>query len=139
MFNALLEDIVRHAKAAWPPKAGLHLDCTAHRCLTNLRFADDVFLFAYTLPKLQQMLTVFKDTTQPCGLLLHPEKTKILTTVTGKTGRPRRTHVDIGDMSVEIIPLADSIKYLGRLISFHRPHDAELDNRIRLAWKSFMS
>ena len=49
-----------------------------HDCLTNLRFADDVLLFASSKEQLQKMLCEFKRSTEKVGLRIHPEKTKIL-------------------------------------------------------------
>ena len=42
-------------------------------------------------------------------------------------------------MRLEILPFSTTTKYLGRLIGFDRPHEAEVDNRIRIAWKRFMA
>ena len=49
-----------------------------HDCLTNLRFADDVLLFASSKKQRLKMLCDFKNSTEKVGLKIHPEKTKIL-------------------------------------------------------------
>ena len=49
-----------------------------HDCLTNLRFADDVLLFATSKDEIRKMLCEFKKDTEKVGLRIHPEKTKIL-------------------------------------------------------------
>ena len=49
-------------------------------CLTNLRFADDVLLFATPKEQLQKMLCDFKKSTEKVGLRIHPEKTKVSAT-----------------------------------------------------------
>ena len=140
MFNALLEDMARQVKDKWKQKRyGIQLTDTGIDHRTNLRFADDVLLFANTLPQIQTMIADLQEVSKASGLLLHPDKTKILANATHKTGRPRRTHVDIYGMKVEVLDLTESTKYLGRLIGFERPHDDELENRIRQAWKTFMS
>ena len=43
-------------------------------CLANLRFADDVLLFATTQEQLQKMMCEFKHSTEKVGLKIHPGK-----------------------------------------------------------------
>ena len=57
---------------------GIYLSDHDHDCLTNLRFADNVLLFATSKEQLQKMLCDFKESTEKVGLRIHPEKTKIL-------------------------------------------------------------
>ena len=45
-----------------------------HDCLTNLRFADDVLLFASTKERLQKMLCDVKHRTDKVGLKKHSRK-----------------------------------------------------------------
>ena len=49
-----------------------------HDCLTNLRFADDVMLFATSKKQIRKMMCDFKKATEKVGLRIHPDKTKIL-------------------------------------------------------------
>ena len=49
-----------------------------HDCLTNLRFADDVPLFAKSKEQLQKMMYEFKESTEKVGFRIHPEMTKVL-------------------------------------------------------------
>ena len=57
---------------------GIYLSDHDHDCLTNLRFADDVMLFATSKEQIRKMLCEFKKVTEKVGLRIHPEKTKIL-------------------------------------------------------------
>ena len=57
---------------------GLDLSDNDHDCLANLRFADDVLLFASSKEQLQRFLCESKRSTEKVGLRIHPEKTKIL-------------------------------------------------------------
>ena len=57
---------------------GIYLSDHDHDCLTNLRFADDVLLFASSKEQLQKMMCDFKKSTEKVGLGIHPEKTNIL-------------------------------------------------------------
>ena len=57
---------------------GIYLSDQDHDCLTNLRFADDVLLFATSKGQLQKMMYEFKESTDKVGLRIHPGKTKVL-------------------------------------------------------------
>ena len=45
-------------------------------CLTSLRFADDVLLFATSMEQLQKMLCELKQSTEKVGLKIYLGKTK---------------------------------------------------------------
>ena len=107
--------------------------------LTNLRFADDVMLFAKTLPQLQKMLGDIITEAGTRGLELHPDKAKILSNTVRRTGRSAARYVDINGLRIEIIPWDGDVKYLGRKISLADPNKTEIENRIAAAWRSFMS
>eukprot|EP00959_Pyramimonas_sp_CCMP1952_P229246 4793273-Pyramimonas_sp.AAC.1 len=72
------------------------------------------------------------------GLELHPDKTKILSNATRGTGRPKEPKVMIGDIGIDIAPDSGSMKHLGRMVGFDRPHEVETNNRIRCSWKCSM-
>ena len=57
---------------------GIYLRDQDHNCLTNLRFADDVLLFATSKEQLQKMIYEFKESTEKVGFRIHPGKTKVL-------------------------------------------------------------
>ena len=73
------------------------------------------------------------------GLVIHPEKTKILTNATKKTGRGIARSAVVHDMSVQILPSDGSVKYLGHKLSFDDYQGTELRNRIRAGWAKFMA
>ena len=138
LFNALLEYVMRPIKDKWASKRyGVQLGHTGDMRITNLRFADDVMLVARTLPQLQQMLHDMKIASSSCGLSLHPDKIKILSNATRRTGRTRQNHVDVDGLHIEILTLNATTKYLGRKICFENNHDVELQNRLRAAWAKF--
>ena len=91
--------------------------------LTNIRFADDVMLLAKTLPQLQHMLTDIIEAAEKRGLELHPDKTKIISNTVRRTGRSAARYVEAKGLRIEVLRREDSIKYLGRKISFHNPHE----------------
>ena len=138
LFNALLEDIFHKLKLQWSCRSyGIQLGHTHASRLTNLRFADDVLLFAPTLPQLTTMLTDLRDLAKTYGLELHPDKTYILSNLSRRRGRQAASKVDIGGQSVAVLHHSDSTKYLGRKLTFDDHHNTEIDNRISTAWRKF--
>ena len=71
-------------------------------CLTNLRFADDVMLFATYKEQLQNMMYDFKKATEKVGLKIHPDKTKILSNQSNMNSNTKR-YIKVGDMSIEVL------------------------------------
>ena len=46
-------------------------------------------------------------------------------------------HVDVSGLRIEILEPSESVKYLGRSLSFSNSTAVEVDNRIKCAWKKF--
>ena len=78
---------------------GIYLSDNDHDCLTNMRFADDVLLFATSKEQSQKMLCEFKRSTEKVGLRIHPGKTKILSNQSSDI----RQEIEIDDIKVEIL------------------------------------
>ena len=139
LFNALSEQIFRRLQPAWERRGcGVRMQ-SGGRSLTNLRFADDVILFASSLRQISKMLGEVQQEARKTGLELHPDKTKIL-----HNQRHRRIHqnpetVRINDSLIEVLPPKGSQKYLGRKLTFEQPHHTEIDSRIAAAWRKFHS
>ena len=87
-----------------------------HWKLTNLRFADDVILIGTTFHQIQGMLEAIQLAAGARGLVLHPDNIKISSNATRETGRPKERKVQIGDVSIGVVPLDGSVKYLGKLL-----------------------
>ena len=138
LFNALLEHIMRPIKSTWERKKfGIKLNDDPKHTITNLRFADDVLLVGKTLREVEQMLTDIKREANKTGLELHPDKTKVLSNTTKRSGRPNKQHITLDNDNIEILPRSDHIKYLGRSISFENANTLETNQRIRAAWAKF--
>ena len=105
-------------------------------CLTNLRFADDVMLFATSKEQIRNMMCEFKDATEKVELRIHPDKTKILSNQSNMNSDTKK-YIKIGEMSIEILAKNESVKYLGQRISFHQQETLEIKSRIRAAWTTF--
>ena len=109
---------------------GIYLSDQERDCLTNLRFADDVMLFATSKEQLRKMLCEFKKVTEKVCLRIHPDKTKILSnqsTINSDT----KKELEVEDMKIEILTRNESVKYQGQKISFHHQETTEIKNRIR--------
>ena len=138
LFNSLLEKMMTTVKTKiFGKKYGIQLGSSDSSRITNLRFADDVLLIGRSLTQITSMLEEVYKEAQACGLQLHPEKTKIITSTNRTEGRPRNRNVKIGDMKIEILTRDTAIKYLGRKISFGEYHEDELASRIRAGWAKF--
>ena len=85
---------------------GIYLRDNDHDCLTNMRFADDVLLFASSKEQLRKMLCEFKRIIEKVGLRIHPQKTKILSNQSSDT----RKEIEINDRKVEILTRGESTK-----------------------------
>ena len=80
--------------------------------LTNLRFADDVMLFATSKEQLRNMMYEIKKATEKVGLKIHPDKTKILSNQSNMNSNTRR-YIQVGEMSIEILTKNESVKIFG--------------------------
>ena len=138
LFNTVLQYSLKDEIQGWQKKKemGIFLSDHDRDCLTNLRFADDVMLFATSKEHVRKMMCEFKKATEKVGLRIHPDKTKILSnqsTVNSDT----KKHIEVGDMSIEILTRNESVKYLGQKISFYQQETTEIKRRIRAVWATF--
>ena len=99
LFNTVLQVALKDDLPRRQKKKGMGI-CVGdgdHDCLMNLRFADDVLLFASTKEQLQNMLCDFKHGTEKVGLKIHPGKTKILSSQSSNS----RKEIEIDNIKVE--------------------------------------
>ena len=80
LFNTVLQHSLKDEIQRWQKKKGMGIYLSDHDrdCLTNLRFADDVMLFATSKEQIRKMMCDFKNATEKVGLRIHPDKTKVL-------------------------------------------------------------
>ena len=66
LFNTFLQNALKDDTQRWQKKKGMgiYLSDDDHDCLTNLRFAEDVLLFATSKEQLQIMMYQFKESTE---------------------------------------------------------------------------
>ena len=72
LFTATLESIFRRLN--WENK-GVKID---GNCISNLRFADDIFICTETPQELQQMLQELSDESRRMGLKMNIAQTKVM-------------------------------------------------------------
>ena len=111
LFNTVLQYSLKEETQRWQKKKRMEKNLSDHDrdCLTNLRFADDVMLIATSKEQIRKMLCDFK----------------------------KEKHIEVGEMSIEILTRNESVKYLGQRISFHQQETLEIKSRIRAAWAAF--
>ena len=105
-----------------------------HR-LRNTRYADDMLLYARTLPELQEMAEMLISELQNVGLELNFKKTKILHTHDADEFNDT-DFINIYDQLIEVLHDDQHHRYLGRYLSLSASYRRriELDNRKHQAW-----
>ena len=135
LFNAVLQQAMGPLLSKWAREGG-GVDFGGRR-LTNLRFADHVLLVAESAAMLQNMLADLSDAAERVGLELRFGKTKVMCNSFGREIEII-SHVKVGREKVEVLPKDGTAKYLGRELRLDAPDDAEIQNRINMAWRRFM-
>jgi hypothetical protein len=109
LFTCLLETIFR--KLNWNQKRVV-VNINGRR-LSNLRFADDIVIFAKSTTELQAMMTGLNTRIKEMGLLMNPTKTKIISNST-------ETPIIIDDTPIE---KCKEYNYLCQIIRLTRNRD----------------
>ncbi|KAI8425563.1 hypothetical protein MSG28_011388 [Choristoneura fumiferana] len=124
IFIAVLQDVMKDLE--WSKK-GIKIDT---EYLSNLRFADDIVIFAKTSKELEIMIGELSNASKNIGLQMNTLKTKV---ATNSTQNPIKNN----DTQIEYV---DSYVYLGKQMSFRKSrHEDELDRRINMTWKKYWS
>ena len=135
LFNTVLQYSLKDEIQRWQKKKGMgfYLSDHDHDSFINLRFADDVMLFATSEEQTRKMLCEFKKVTEKVGLRIHPDKTKILSNQsTINSDTKKQLEVDV--KKIEKLTRNESVKYLGQEISLYQQETTEIKSRIRAAW-----
>ena len=109
------------------------LESNLTKCLTNLRFADDVLLFSTSLKKLRDMLCDFKTSTEEVGLGIHPDKTKILS----NQDNVKEKEITVDNIKIEILRKVTVQDILDKKVTFEDQETEEVKNRLKAAWAAF--
>ena len=136
LFNAVIE----HAMEKWKKRLSsegfaLQADDLVER-LTNIRYADDILLFAKDLDECQFMLESLVEVLREYGLELNMQKTKILSTHFAPLDQ---TFLITNQGSVEILATRSKHKYLGRgfIGDLRQRGVAAVEHRLSCGWISW--
>ncbi|XP_045460954.1 uncharacterized protein LOC123671253 [Harmonia axyridis] len=123
LFITVLESAFKMLE--WSGK-GLNIDGLN---LTDLRFADDIALFADNLQDIRKMLEDLQEVCVQVGLKINISKTKFMTNLVPSA------NIAIGDHDVNLV---DRYIYLGHEIRISRDNQTcELKRRITLSWAAY--
>jgi len=100
--------------------------------LNNLRFADDIILFAETEGELKNLLEDLNREGKKDGMKLNKKKTKIMCNEVAR--RQPRQGISIDGEQLEEV---DQYKYLGRLLTSGNEMAKEIEQRITSGWNRF--
>ena len=121
LFTATLESIFRRLN--WENK-GVKID---GEFLSNLRFADDIFLGTETPQELQQMLQELSDESRQMGLTMNITKTKVMVV--------DNNPINVNNVLIENVP---GYVYLGQHYSLkEKNQDKEIQRRIMAGWAAY--
>ena len=120
LFISLLEDIFRKMTMDW----GFQIDGTK---LQELRFADDIILFATSAEDLRRGIQEVAQQSRKAGLELNAKKTKLMTNSTE----------DIIKLDNQELEYVNEYTYLGQTMSFNNATRKEIQRRISAAWSKF--
>ena len=121
LFTATLESIFRRLN--WENK-GVKID---GEFISNLRFADDIFLCTETPQELQQMLQELSDESRRMGLKMNIAKTKVMVL--------DNTPINVNNVLIENV---QGYVYLGQHYSLkEKNQDKEIQRRIMAGWAAY--
>ena len=123
MFTAALEEIFRRMEV----EAGININGER---MNNLRFADDIILFAEKEEHLSTLLNNLNEEGRKDGMRMNKKKTKIMCNEIAKRRQRKGILID-GEQLEEV----EEYRYLGRLLTPGNEMAKEIDERITSAWK----
>ncbi|GFR85072.1 endonuclease-reverse transcriptase [Elysia marginata] len=118
LFSLYSELIMRNIEG---PR-GIHI---GGHIINNLRYADDIVLFAENAKDLQRLLIIVREESQKRGLELNSKKTEIM--VVSRKETPPNINIYINDTKRQ---QRDQFKYLGALISSDGRDTSEISSII---------
>ena len=98
------------------------------RCITNLRYADDIVLIADTLEDLQDLVDRANRSSKRAGLSLNAKKTKVLKILSGWDNDDEKIFVN-----GEALENVKEFTYLGASINSSYDDSPEVKKRIAIA------
>ena len=139
LFNCALESVMRK----WKEKLRDHgwdvLSRTQTQRLTNVRYADDLMLFAKSLDEAVDMVNLLQEELRKAGLDMNAKKTKVMTTDSEHYLREHPYLIEADGGFLEIAQQGETHKYLGRVLTGNprQRGRGNLLHRISVAWMKF--
>ena len=139
LFNMVLQKALEDDIPRWQKKKGMgiYLSDHDHDCLTNLRCAYDVLLFATSKEQLQKMLCDFLFGADKVGLRISSGKDENSQQPKQPKLGHKKKEMHVDDINIEILTRSESVRCLGQMITFRQQETTEMRNRIRAAWATF--
>ena len=103
------------------------------QALTDLRFADDILLFALSLQQILEMLRSLVVYLRQVGLVLNASKTKLMTT---QAQPPDRVWFQ-ADSCIDVVHGSSSHRWLGCQLSMDGDHTADVEFHLHAAARAF--
>ena len=100
--------------------------------LNNLRFADDIILFANKEEHLQELLNHLNQEGKKKGMRMNKRKTKVMCNEIAR--KRQRKGVEIDGVTLEEV---EEYKYLGKLLTPRNEISAEINQRVTAGWRRF--
>ena len=129
--------VLQLAMGTWRTKmGGKGLDLHDDGCnLLDLRFADDILLFAYSADEATTMLDTLVEELATVGLVLNASKTIVLPS----EAQPAATIITPAGTSLKVLSRSASHKWLGCMLSTGASHDdgADLEYHLQCANRAF--
>ena len=104
-------------------------------CLMDLRFADDVFLFARSSAEIAALLDDLVEELKAVGLELNAAKTVVLTS----QAQPAAEFVTKAGWKLKVKDRDEAQKWLGCMLCCSGRHDLDIDYHIQAATKAFFN
>ena len=140
LFNAASESVLRRWKSKLTSH-GIKLAVDSEDRLTNVRFADDLIVYANSFEELVEMVDLLVAEFAVVGLELNAKKSKIFTLEDGMFDCDSPVMVNVADGFMDVVRQQESHTYLGNSFSgdLRKRGKSVLTNRLRCAWHKFHS
>ena len=140
LFNAALESVMRRWLRRLENRYGILLreGNSTHR-LTDVRYADDLLLFARSAHEAMLMLEALQMELAVAGLSINASKTKVFTTDPVVMNSEEPVTLQSGSITVEVLHKNGSHKYLGKMLNgdLRQRSSRNLSHRLQCGWLKF--
>ena len=139
LFNAATEMVIRRWKQKLTDHGIKLSNNIQNEKLTNIRFADDLIIYAHSLEELTSMIDLLVQEFATVGLQLNSQKSKIFILDENVANSDNTMLVDVADGFVQVVQNHETHKYLGMNVpgDLRRRGNQMMCGRIKCAWAKF--